>query len=60
MAHDLGMTVVAEGVEDLYVLNLLVKLGCDHVQGYHFSRSMSCQDLVKWLDEFDMSDYRQA
>jgi diguanylate cyclase (GGDEF)-like protein len=57
MAHDLGMTVVAEGVEDVYVLKLLQKLGCDHVQGHHFSKSLPYGVLVKWLDEFDMSDY---
>ncbi len=57
MAHDLGMTVVAEGVEDVYVLKLLQKLGCDHVQGHHFSKSLPFGVLVKWLDEFDMSDY---
>jgi len=57
MAHDLGMTVVAEGVEDVYVLKLLQKLGCDHVQGHHFSKSLPFEVLVKWLDEFDMSKY---
>ena len=60
MAHDLGMTVVAEGVEELHVLKLLEKLGCDHVQGHYFSKSMVYKDLRKWLEEFDMSAYRQA
>jgi EAL domain-containing protein (putative c-di-GMP-specific phosphodiesterase class I) len=60
MAHDLGMTVVAEGVEELHVLKLLERLGCDHVQGHYFSKSMVCEDLRKWLEEFDMSAYRQA
>ena len=60
MAHDLGMTVVAEGVEELHVLKLLEKLGCDHVQGHYFSRSMVFEDLGKWLESFDMSVYRQA
>ena len=60
MAHDLGMTVVAEGVEELHVLKLLEKLGCDHVQGHYFSKSMVCEDLGKWLEEFDMSAYRKA
>ena len=58
MAHDLGMTVVAEGVEELHALNLLEKLGCDHVQGHHFSRSLVYEDLVKWLEDFDMSAYK--
>ncbi len=58
MAHDLGMTVVAEGVEDIRVLRLLEKLGCNRVQGYHFSTALSYSDLAKWLDKFDIADYR--
>ena len=58
MAHDLGMAVVAEGVEDLRVLSLLEKLGCNRVQGYHFSKALSYKELEKWLGEFDMSLYR--
>jgi len=60
MAHDLGMTVVAEGVEELYVLKLLEKLGCDHVQGHYFSKSMVYESLKEWLEDFDMSTYRQV
>ena len=58
MAHDLGMSVVAEGVEDLRVLRLLEQLGCNRVQGYHFSRALSYEELSKWLGEFDMSVFR--
>jgi diguanylate cyclase (GGDEF)-like protein len=60
MAHDLGMTVVAEGVEEFHVLKLLEKLGCDHVQGHYFSRSMVYEDLKQWLEDFDISAYVQA
>ena len=59
MAHDLGMTVVAEGVEELRVLRLLADLGCDHVQGYYFSKAMVCDDLFDWLEDFDMAKYRK-
>ncbi len=58
MAHDLGMTVVAEGVEESRVLIMLEKLGCDHAQGHLFSRSMVFRDLVGWLGHFDMGKYR--
>ena len=58
MAHDLGMAVVAEGVEDLRVLSLLEKLGCNRVQGYHFSKALSYKELERWLGEFDMSVFR--
>lgn len=40
MAHELGRVVVAEGVEDAETLDLLRKLGCDEVQGYHVGRPM--------------------
>src|SRR5207237_10565802 len=38
MAHSLGLTVVAEGVEDRDVLELLQTLGCDRAQGYALGR----------------------
>ncbi len=38
LAHNLGMKVVAEGVEDGETLRLLTELNCDLAQGYHFGR----------------------
>jgi EAL domain-containing protein (putative c-di-GMP-specific phosphodiesterase class I) len=35
MAHSLGVTCVAEGVEDAVTLEALAELGCDEAQGYH-------------------------
>ncbi len=49
MAHDLGISVVAEGVEDEAVLQLLASMGCDHVQGYHFTKPLGFKDLKQWL-----------
>ena len=40
LAHNLGLSVVAEGVENARVLNHLTRLECDMVQGYHISRPM--------------------
>ena len=40
LAHDLGLTVVAEGVEDAATLKLLKAFGCDIVQGNHLGRPM--------------------
>ena len=51
MAHSLGMSVVAEGVEDQATWDLLETLGCDIAQGYYLSRPIPAQDLEHWLDE---------
>lgn len=49
LAHNLGLTVVAEGVENQHVLERLVALGCDAAQGYHLSRPVSVVELARWL-----------
>jgi EAL domain-containing protein (putative c-di-GMP-specific phosphodiesterase class I) len=40
LAHELGLEVVAEGIEDEASLNVLRKLGCDYAQGYFISRPL--------------------
>jgi diguanylate cyclase (GGDEF)-like protein len=45
LAHLLGMTVVAEGVETAGQHEQLVALGCDYCQGFYFARPMSADDL---------------
>jgi len=49
LAHDLGLTVVAEGVEDLQTWNRLQLLGCDYAQGYVFSRPLPFEELETCL-----------
>lgn len=46
MAHSLGLTVVAEGVETKEQLTLLAYLGCDLVQGYYFSKPLPAKQLL--------------
>jgi EAL domain-containing protein (putative c-di-GMP-specific phosphodiesterase class I) len=46
IAHSLGKTVVAEGVEDLETAAALRELGCDQAQGYLFSAAISMPDLI--------------
>lgn len=49
MAHSLGRTVVAEGVESAESMALLRRLNCDQVQGYHIGRPVPFQDFVERL-----------
>jgi EAL domain-containing protein (putative c-di-GMP-specific phosphodiesterase class I) len=51
LAHNLGLTVVAEGVEDEVALGMLIEYGCDSVQGYLFSRPLPAEELTAWLAE---------
>lgn len=49
LAHDLGLMVVAEGVESAAIQQALVARGCDVIQGYHVSRPLSAPALEAWL-----------
>lgn len=49
MAHDLGMTVVAEGTADVAIWNALAALDCDEAQGYYIARPMPVEDFPQWL-----------
>jgi diguanylate cyclase (GGDEF)-like protein/PAS domain S-box-containing protein len=51
LAHNLGLQVVAEGVEDKETWQELDLLGCDAIQGYHLARPMSASTLADWLVE---------
>jgi EAL domain-containing protein (putative c-di-GMP-specific phosphodiesterase class I) len=51
LAHNLGLTVVAEGVEDEVALEMLVRDGCDSAQGYYFNRPCPAEELTAWLTE---------
>ena len=49
LAHDLGLKVVAEGVEDSDIWDSLVELGCDVAQGYYMSRPLPAPEMTQWL-----------
>jgi diguanylate cyclase (GGDEF)-like protein/PAS domain S-box-containing protein len=51
LAHNLGLTVVAEGIEDESVLTMLAGYGCDSAQGFLFSRPCTGEELTVWLTE---------
>jgi diguanylate cyclase (GGDEF)-like protein len=49
LGHDLGLTVIAEGVEDELTLKRLATLGCDLAQGYHLSRPLAPDAFAAWV-----------
>jgi diguanylate cyclase (GGDEF)-like protein len=49
LAHNLGLFVVAEGVEDELTRNLLAEMGCDKLQGFLVSRPLPDDRLESWL-----------
>ncbi|MGY1621737.1 putative bifunctional diguanylate cyclase/phosphodiesterase [Geodermatophilus sp. SYSU D00965] len=49
LAHNLGLRVVAEGVEDELTRNLLAEMGCDKLQGFLVSRPLPDDRLESWI-----------
>lgn len=60
LAHNLGLCVVAEGVESHEVMSLLEVLECDTAQGYHFSRPLPADTMTSWLSESSWGIARTA
>ncbi|MBK5355942.1 EAL domain-containing protein [Pseudomonas sp. TH41] len=51
LGHNLGMSVIAEGVETVDVLNALSKYHCDIAQGFHLCRPISAEAFMRWYEE---------
>jgi EAL domain-containing protein (putative c-di-GMP-specific phosphodiesterase class I) len=49
LAHDLGLKIIAEGVEDEPTLEHLSMLGCDLAQGFHLSRPLAADAFADWV-----------
>ena len=49
MIHDLDIETAAVGIEDEDMLNKLTDLGCRYIQGYYYCKTLSRQDLIKFL-----------
>jgi EAL domain-containing protein (putative c-di-GMP-specific phosphodiesterase class I) len=49
LAHSLGMQVVAEGVEDQACLDILKRMDCEKIQGYHYAQPMCFDEFSAWL-----------
>jgi EAL domain-containing protein (putative c-di-GMP-specific phosphodiesterase class I) len=56
LAHNLGLTVVAEGIETARTWKLLAALGCDEGQGYYIARPMPEDQLLGWLAQWQLPD----
>ena len=58
LAHNLSLTVVAEGVEDEETMETLIEYGCDAAQGYYFSRPLPADQLARWLETSEFGTAR--
>ncbi len=56
LGHNLGMTVVAEGVQDGLAQRKLAGMGCDLVQGYHICRPVPAEELELWIETHPVAD----
>jgi EAL domain-containing protein (putative c-di-GMP-specific phosphodiesterase class I) len=52
LGHELGLQVIAEGVETQEQLDFLRLKSCDHAQGYLFSRPIPPKEMVNWLASY--------
>jgi diguanylate cyclase (GGDEF)-like protein len=66
LGRNLGLRVVAEGVEDLATFDRLAEFACDEAQGYYISRPLSAVEFTRWLSvrnlelEVAQTDARRA
>ncbi len=49
LGHNLGMEIVAEGIETKAMADLVVSLGCDYLQGYYFAKPMPAYEFQEML-----------
>ncbi len=53
LGHQLGFSVVAEGVENKASLDLLTQIQCDYAQGYYLSRPLKSEQFIQWLAQYN-------
>ena len=56
LAHELGLRVVAEGVEDEASWKVLQSLQCDELQGYYFSKPLAISDFKNYLTDHELKE----
>lgn len=52
LGHQLGMKVLAEGVEEEKIEQLLIDIKCDLVQGYYYAKPMNDKAIILWLKKY--------
>ncbi|MEJ2143409.1 MAG: bifunctional diguanylate cyclase/phosphodiesterase, partial [Gammaproteobacteria bacterium] len=60
LAHDLGLSVVAEGVEDQNSLDQLKQMGCQVAQGYHIFKPAPAEQVRKFIETFNSTASESA
>ncbi len=55
LGRDLGLHVIAEGVETAEQAEILKRFGCANIQGYGIAQPMRTEDIIVWLDETNIS-----
>ncbi|WP_018690864.1 putative bifunctional diguanylate cyclase/phosphodiesterase [Algicola sagamiensis] len=53
LGHNLGLSVVAEGVENKASLQLLEAMSCDQIQGYYLSKPLTGEQFREWLQAYE-------
>lgn len=56
LAHAFNMRVVAEGVENAEIAQMLQILGCDYIQGYYLAKPMTHSEFLLWLENYQIPD----
>jgi EAL domain-containing protein (putative c-di-GMP-specific phosphodiesterase class I)/GGDEF domain-containing protein len=51
LGRNLGLKLIAEGVEELQQQNMLQTMGCDEIQGYYFSRPLPEQVFIEFVQQ---------
>lgn len=52
IAHKLGISTIAEGIETEYQLNFLHNYNCDFVQGFYFSKPLIFEDALEYIEKY--------
>ena len=60
LAHNLGLTVVAEGVENALIWDKLKALDCDEAQGYYMSKPLPAQQFNAWCKTWNLRHHEET